>query len=42
MKVGGRRAVTIPFATFPEGSLSELGVPEETDIVVIADLFAVL
>jgi len=42
MKVGGRRAVTIPFSTFPEGSLEQLGVPAETDVVVIADLFAVL
>jgi peptidylprolyl isomerase len=42
MQVGGRRAVTIPFSTFPEGSLEQLGVPAETDVVVIADLFAVL
>jgi peptidylprolyl isomerase len=40
MKVGGRRAVTIPFSTFPPGSLEQLGVPAETDVVVIADLFA--
>jgi peptidylprolyl isomerase len=42
MKVGGRRAVTIPFADLPDGALEQLGVPAETDIVVIADLFAVL
>jgi peptidylprolyl isomerase len=42
MKVGGRRAVTIPASAFPEGSLEQLGVPADTDVVVIADLFAVL
>jgi peptidylprolyl isomerase len=42
MKVGGRRAVTIPFADFADGVLEQLGVPAETDVVVVADLFAVL
>jgi FKBP-type peptidyl-prolyl cis-trans isomerase len=42
MKVGGRRALTVPRASFEEGALSQLGVPEGTDLVLITDLLAVL
>jgi FKBP-type peptidyl-prolyl cis-trans isomerase len=42
MKVGGRRAVTIPFADFEANGLADLGLPADTDLVVVTDLlFAV-
>jgi peptidylprolyl isomerase len=42
MKVGGRRAVTIPGTALDEAVATNLGLPPGTDVVVIADLFAVL
>jgi FKBP-type peptidyl-prolyl cis-trans isomerase len=38
MKVGGRRAVTIPTAAFAENGLTDVGLPPDTDLVVIVDL----
>jgi peptidylprolyl isomerase len=43
MKVGGRRAITIPAATFQEDVASpSTVVPEGADVLIIADLFGVL
>jgi FKBP-type peptidyl-prolyl cis-trans isomerase len=42
MQVGGRRAVTIPFATLGEQVVADLGLPADTDLVVIVELAAVL
>ena len=42
MQVGGRRAVTIPFASLNEQVVADLGLPANTDLVVIVDLAAVL
>ena len=42
MQVGGRRAVTIPFASLGEQVVADLGLPANTDLVVIVDLAAVL
>jgi FKBP-type peptidyl-prolyl cis-trans isomerase len=42
MQVGGRRAVTIPFASLGEQVVADLGLPADTDLVVIVDLAAVL
>jgi peptidylprolyl isomerase len=38
MKVGGRRAVTIPNAAFAENGLTDVGLPPDIDLVVIVDL----
>jgi FKBP-type peptidyl-prolyl cis-trans isomerase len=38
MKVGGRRAVTIPTAAFAANGLTDVGLPTDTDLVVIVDL----
>ncbi len=38
MKVGGRRAVTIPTAAFAANGLTDAGLPTDTDLVVIVDL----
>jgi FKBP-type peptidyl-prolyl cis-trans isomerase len=38
MKVGGRRAVTIPTAAFAANGLTDVGLPSDTDLVVIVDL----
>ena len=38
MKVGGRRAITIPTAAFAANGLTDAGLPEDTDLVVIVDL----
>jgi peptidylprolyl isomerase len=38
MKVGGRRAVTIPTAAFAENGLTDAGLPQDTDLVIIVDL----
>jgi peptidylprolyl isomerase len=38
MKVGGRRAVTIPTAAFAANGLTDVGLPPDTDLVVIVDL----
>jgi peptidylprolyl isomerase len=42
MQVGGRRAVTIPQAELGTDVASSLGLPADVNVVVIADLFAVL
>jgi FKBP-type peptidyl-prolyl cis-trans isomerase len=42
MQVGGRRAVTIPQAELGADVASSLGLPADVNVVVIADLFAVL
>lgn len=42
MQVGGRRAVTIPHTALDEAVSANLGLPPEADVVVIADLLAVL
>jgi FKBP-type peptidyl-prolyl cis-trans isomerase len=42
MQVGGRRAVTIPFASLNEQVVADLGLPADTDLVVVVDLAAVL
>ena len=42
MQVGGRRAVTIPFASLSEQVVTDLGLPADTDLVVIVELAAVL
>ncbi len=42
MQVGGRRAVTIPAATLGEQVVADLGLPADTDLVVIVELAAVL
>ena len=36
MQVGGRRAVTIPYADLDEAVVDDLGLPANTDLVVIA------
>jgi FKBP-type peptidyl-prolyl cis-trans isomerase len=41
MKVGGRRAITIPSSAFAAQGLSEAGLPADTDLVLIVDLLAV-
>jgi FKBP-type peptidyl-prolyl cis-trans isomerase len=42
MQVGGRRAVTIPYASLSEQVVADLGLPADTDLVVIVELAAVL
>jgi FKBP-type peptidyl-prolyl cis-trans isomerase len=42
MQVGGRRAVTIPYASLSEEVAADLGLPADTDLVVIVELAAVL
>jgi peptidylprolyl isomerase len=43
MQVGGRRAITIPYGPlFGEEGQQEIGLPAQTDLVVVADLFALL
>jgi FKBP-type peptidyl-prolyl cis-trans isomerase len=42
MQVGGRRAVTIPQSELGADIASSLGLPADVNVVVIADLFAVL
>jgi peptidylprolyl isomerase len=42
MQVGGRRAVTIPQSALGADVASSLGLPADVNVVVIADLFAVL
>ena len=42
IKVGGRRAVTIPYATLDEAVVANLELPADTDLVVIVDLVALL
>lgn len=42
MQVGGRRAITMPYAkAFGENGFPEVGLPARTDAVVIVDLLAV-
>lgn len=43
MKVGGRRAITAPPAfAFGDAGSPEIGLPTETDVVIVVDLFLVL
>ena len=40
MQVGGRRAITAPPAlAFGEGGNPEIGLPADTDVVIVVDLF---
>jgi peptidylprolyl isomerase len=41
MKVGGRRAITIPNAAFADNGLTDAGLPADIDLVVIVDLLYV-
>jgi FKBP-type peptidyl-prolyl cis-trans isomerase len=41
MKVGGRRAITIPNAAFAKNGLTDAGLPADSDLVIIVDLLYV-
>lgn len=43
MKVGGRRQLTIPFASaFGEAGSTEMGLPAKTDLVLVVDVLAIM
>ena len=40
MRVGGRRVITMPFdEAFGPGGDPQLGLPANTDLIVVAELF---